>query len=241
MEGPRDPNQGSADCSSTVNWAYKQVTGTDIGNSTLAILRNNNLETIDMASGVDVTNGTKSSSGPNIDKLMPGDLLLYSRPDSNYSSGREYRVGHVEMYVGNGQRIGHGGGMGPKVSEATKDAKRYIMARRLKGITSGAGSGLSKYSDYTLSGGSSGVLLSARPGSMTRGSLNESSKAYAGRSRNYSGGACEAGKMASDRTSSIEQSCESGWICQLDPLGWFCWIGSETYSVYYKCIEFYCK
>ena len=169
MKGPRDPEKGSADCSSTVNWAYKKVTGKDIGNSTDAIINNANTEVIDLANNMDVNSGGSNSSGPTESKLMPGDILLYSRPNSGYSAGRKYRVGHVEMYVGNGNRIGHGGGKGPKVTPLTKDSKHYIEARRLKGITAaGAGSGLVpiSYDDIcNNAGGSSGILLSSRVGS----------------------------------------------------------------------------
>ena len=169
MQGPRDPEKGSADCSSTVNWAYKKVTGKDIGNSTDAIINNANTEVIDLANNMDVNSGGSNSSGPTESKLMPGDILLYSRPNSGYSAGRKYRVGHVEMYVGNGNRIGHGGGKGPKVTPLTKDSKHYIEARRLKGITAaGAGSGLVpiSYDDIcNNAGGSSGILLSSRVGS----------------------------------------------------------------------------
>ena len=165
MKGPRNPDAGSADCSSTVNWAYKNVTGTDIGNDTGTILNSNATEVIDLASNMDKTSGGTNSSGPNVSKLMPGDILLYSRPTSDHSVGRPYRVGHVEMYVGNNQRIGHGTAPGPRVTDISTDSNRYIMAKRLKGITSAAGSGLVNYGDIArMSGGSSGLLLSARPG-----------------------------------------------------------------------------
>lgn len=171
MSGARNPEAGSADCSSTVNWAYKKVTGKDIGNDTASILSNSNTEVIDLAN-LDPNKGGTNSTGPNESKLMPGDILLYSRPTSDYSAGRKYRVGHVEMYVGNGQRIGHGGGKGPKVTPLSTDANRYIEAKRLKGITDGslsaAGSGLLSYQDIAnMSGGSSGILMNARPGSMS--------------------------------------------------------------------------
>ena len=175
MSGARNPEKGSADCSSTVNWAYKKVTGTDIGNNTGDILSNKNTEIIDMASNMDKTNGGSNSSGPNLSKLMPGDIMLYSRPTGSYNKGRPYRVGHVEMYIGNGERIGHGSGMGPKVTSASTDSKHYIMAKRLKGITddaSAAGSGLMipEYGELaTMSGGSSGILLNSRVGTKANG------------------------------------------------------------------------
>ena len=92
MSGARNPEKGSADCSSTVNWAYKKVTGTDIGNNTGDILSNKNTEIIDMASNMDKTNGGSNSSGPNLSKLMPGDIMLYSRPTGSYNKGRPYSI-----------------------------------------------------------------------------------------------------------------------------------------------------
>ena len=176
MTGARNPDKGSADCSSTINWAYKNVLNTDIGNSTPAILSNNNTEIIDIAKGANRDYGITNSSGPNVGKLMPGDILLYSRPNKDYSAGRPYRVGHVEMYIGDNKRIGHGGGQGPKVSDITQDSSRYIMAKRFKNIKayddelSAAGSGLIGYNDIAnLAGGSSGILLNARPGSRVYG------------------------------------------------------------------------
>lgn len=160
QKGPRDPEKGSADCSSTVNWAYKKVFGKSIGNNTGSILNSDTTEIIDMANGMDPTKGGSNSSGPNVSKLQPGDILLYSRPDSGYSASRKYRVGHVEMYAGNNQRIGHGGpGMGPNVSSIDSDAKHYIMAKRLKDV--GAGSGLIGRSGGSSSIGTPGLITSS--------------------------------------------------------------------------------
>ena len=113
MSGPRNPDQGSADCSSTVNWAYKNVVNKNIGGNTDAILRSGLLSTIDLAD-LPEAGGGDNSKGPNAEKLMPGDVVLFSRPGKGYSSGRPYSVGHVEMYMGDGKTIGHGGpGVGP--------------------------------------------------------------------------------------------------------------------------------
>lgn len=152
MSGPRDPEQGSADCSSTVNWAYKKAFGKSIGSNTYDILKNPNTKTVDQSNiGI---NGGKNGSGPNTSKLQPGDILLYSRPDSGHTAGRDYRVGHVEMYYGNNQTIGHGGpGLGPNVKDINRDANRYIMAKRLIG----AGSGFSGMS-YTPVNGKGNIV-----------------------------------------------------------------------------------
>lgn len=162
MSGARNPDQGSADCSSTVNWAYKKIFGKDIGNNTLSILTNKNTEAVDIASNMDPVSGGSNSSGPNLSKLQPGDLMLYSRPKGDYTKGRQYRVGHVEMYMGDGTRIGHGGpGPGPNVSDAMKDSNRYIMSKRLIGVESAGGSGLlSGFRNGKYSGGASSLSSS---------------------------------------------------------------------------------
>lgn len=136
QSGPRDPDKGSADCSSTVNWAYKKVFGKDIGGNTVAQIQNNDFVPVDQ-SGIQ-ENATGTGSAPNIDKLQPGDLLFYKGKDKS----RPYGVGHVEMYMGDNQNIGHGKGMGPKINTTTNyRTSEYIMAKRLNNM-SGAGSGL---------------------------------------------------------------------------------------------------
>ena len=136
QSGPRNPDAGSADCSSTVNWAYKNIVGIDVGNNTPAIMQSANLSTVDM-SDIPISGGENGSGPTNPGLLMPGDLLLYSRPGKSFSAGRPYSVGHVEMYMGDGQTIGHGGpDKGPKIKQLSKDAHRYIMARRLNNFIS---------------------------------------------------------------------------------------------------------
>ena len=139
MNGPRNPDKGSADCSSTVNWAYKKVFGIDIGNNTASILDDSDTKIVQVDSTAKESSGTTTSKGPKESGLQPGDILLYSRPTSGYTVGRKYRVGHVEMYAGDGKRIGHGGGKGPKLTDLSKDSKRFIMAKRLQDVGSGSG------------------------------------------------------------------------------------------------------
>lgn len=93
---------GYSDCSSLQRWAYREVLGIDIGINTEAQIKTPKLITVD----VEIVDGI-----PNENKMLPGDLLYFrgrdtSRNDSKY-------VGHVEMYVGNGQLSGHGSGTGP--------------------------------------------------------------------------------------------------------------------------------
>lgn len=109
MEGPRDPEKGSADCSSTVRWAIKKAGGPDIGGSTPAQYDNENLKTVWYG------NGAYADSLPS--NIQKDDILFFARPTSNYTVGRKDRVGHVEVYAGDGKMIGHGSGMGPKIKD----------------------------------------------------------------------------------------------------------------------------
>lgn len=132
MEGPRNPEKGSADCSSTVNYVYKKITGKTVGDYTGAMMDNSNTETVDEGDG-------SSSSKPDKSKLQPGDILLFWRQWAK-DAGRNPAVGHVEMYMGDGKQMGHGGpGNGPVFKELQGN---FLRARRLKGIGSASGSGL---------------------------------------------------------------------------------------------------
>ena len=102
MSGDRDPSKGSSDCSSTV---IKNSIGVNPGGSTPEILDSPNGIVVDKYSSGDPLQQT--SSGPNLDKLKPSDLLLYSIPTLGFSSGRKNRFGHVKMYMGQGKRVGH--------------------------------------------------------------------------------------------------------------------------------------
>lgn len=144
MSGARNPEKGSADCSSTVQWAVKKALGVDIGGSTLAQYSNNNMHTIWYANGKRSTNLEQLEEAG----LRPNDILLFSRPNAKHSVGRPDRVGHVEMYAGNGQMIGHpgGSGLGPKLRDIKFNSDGPIMVRRINGYeysgASAAGSGL---------------------------------------------------------------------------------------------------
>jgi hypothetical protein len=158
MKGPRDPEKGSADCSSTVNWAVKKATGVDIGNSTVAQYTNPNLST------VWYDNGKYASEIPA--GTQPNDLLFFARPNSAFTEGRTDRVGHVEIYQGDGKMIGHGSGYGPKEQNVPLGSKGYLVkVARVK--QAGANSGIIRnYQQLAnVSGGSSGILINSRVGS----------------------------------------------------------------------------
>lgn len=89
-------DSGWSDCSSLQQRAYQEI-GINIGSYT----------------GAQILRGEWVQLGgelPDESLLLPGDELFFS---VNYNNGRPYRVGHIEMYVGNGEISGHGHGIGP--------------------------------------------------------------------------------------------------------------------------------
>ena len=119
MEGPRNPEKGSADCSSTVNWAIQKAGGPNIGGNTASQYENPALKTVWYNNG-----NYANELPPNIKK---DDILFFSRPQYDYTAGRKDRVGHIEMYAGDGQMIGHGGGMGPKLQKVPLGQKGQLV------------------------------------------------------------------------------------------------------------------
>lgn len=116
--------EGYSDCSSAVRAAIKAATGIDIGSNTSAQINNRNKKGII----VHQTDGYY----PDESKLLPGDCIYFKGNKSH-----PLDVGHVEMYIGNGQCCGHGSGTGPKIRnmrDYCKDrataSRRYFMAIR---------------------------------------------------------------------------------------------------------------
>lgn len=123
-QSQRDPETGSGDCSSTVQWAYQKVTGKDIGSWTGAQNESNATTFIEQP---------HAQSFWDESKLQLGDILLYGNDAG----------GHVEMYHGNGTTIGHGGGMGPKIKNIDYRTGDCWSAKRLNEfMPSGKGTGL---------------------------------------------------------------------------------------------------
>ena len=118
--------QGYSDCSSFAQWVYKQGLNVDPGAYTGAQIKSNQLVAVD------------SGTVPNVANLEPGDLMFYK---SNKPNGRDYNVGHVEVYSGENTTIGHGSGIGPQeqdlsgyVNWANTHGHNYIMSMRYKDI-----------------------------------------------------------------------------------------------------------
>jgi len=125
-QSQRDPETGSGDCSSTVQWAYKNVLGVDVGSWTGA--------QEDSPNTYVVANNVNDPS-----KLQLGDIILY-RENGNSS--------HVEMDYSTDQMIGHGGGSdgtkpGPTIKPLMQNmgSQSVAMVKRWTGFQ-GSGSGL---------------------------------------------------------------------------------------------------
>lgn len=104
---------GWSDCSTYVRWCYLQATGLDIGGNTAAqITSNKYMQTVD----IPIVNGV-----PDLSQLLEGDLLYFRGVDKS-RKWAQY-VGHVEMYRGNGQLTGHGGGLGATVKNLVEYCK----------------------------------------------------------------------------------------------------------------------
>lgn len=114
--------KGYSDCSAAVMKAIKAAAGINIGSNTSAQINNRAKGLI-----VDETSGNY----PDESKLLPGDCLYFKG-----NSSHPMDVGHVEMYTGPNQCIGHGSGTGPTIKnlktycKGRAGKKRYFMAIR---------------------------------------------------------------------------------------------------------------
>lgn len=93
---------GWSDCSSLVRWAHEEALGVYIGDNTVGQINSSKLTTVD----VPISGGVPDES-----RMLPGDLLFFRGRDTGRKASQY--VGHVEMYVGNGECSGHGSGVGP--------------------------------------------------------------------------------------------------------------------------------
>ena len=104
---------GYGDCSGTVWYWYYKLFGINIGANTEAQINSPNGKDVK----INITNGI-----PDEKKMKKGDLLYFRGSDNSRTKG----VGHVEMYIGNGQIFGHGSGIGGTVKNmADYCKKRY--------------------------------------------------------------------------------------------------------------------
>ena len=130
---------GYGDCSSVVQWVYKKVCNVDPGGNTATQKTKGTLI------------ATTSDASTVIANAQPGDLLLFS--------------GHVEMYAGNGECWGHGGGshgekLGPTKSTVATKIKIHGSCQIRRYIT-GNETVNSNIPSISANGGTSNVSLSS--------------------------------------------------------------------------------
>lgn len=114
-DGRNNPDKsGVGDCSSTVRRAYKDVAGIEVGTYT-----------VDQQNyGRRIWINSSYGEAPPESILQLGDLIFY-RSSAPFSG----RVTHVEMYIGNGKTIGHGG---PRYNDKGPTIKNMVRVSSTK-------------------------------------------------------------------------------------------------------------
>lgn len=108
---PNKDGKYYSDCSSSISYAYKEA-GVGFGIlNTAGMYQSNKFSTVD----ADIADGI-----PDMSRLRPGDMLLFAGTDAS----RPLKIGHVEMYCGNGVICGHGSG-----TPSYKDIVAYCRSR----------------------------------------------------------------------------------------------------------------
>ena len=104
--------KGYGDCSGTTWYWYKKLFNMNIGTNTEAQINSKLGKRVNLT----ITNGIPDES-----KMRKGDLMYFRGTNNARTEG----VGHVEMYIGNGQCFGHGSGIGGTV----KNMRDYCRMR----------------------------------------------------------------------------------------------------------------
>ena len=104
--------KGYGDCSGTTWYWYKKLFNMNIGANTEAQINSK----LGKRVALTITNGIPDES-----KMRKGDLMYFRGTNNARTEG----VGHVEMYIGNGQCFGHGSGIGGTV----KNMRDYCRMR----------------------------------------------------------------------------------------------------------------
>lgn len=139
LDGPQDPDKGSASCASTVGWAYRKVLGvTGMSASTSTQSKDSRFTDVIRLGQP----GTAPGKTFNLSALQPGDIVYMKNPSSN----------HTEMYIGNGQDLSHGGpGYGPELRTLDAERQKKVFAvRRYNEFIDKSGSSRKKINRKTI-------------------------------------------------------------------------------------------
>ena len=173
LEGPQDPDKGSASCASTVGWAYRKVLGIDgMSASSSAQSQDSRFSTIWVNDGTPLDTSI----------LQPGDIIYQNWNQTRYNPNLAKPMSHTEMYAGDNTDLSHGGDphYGP-VEKSLNDyrKKHTMMVRRYTPFTDpDAVVKLDAASTKKASGSSSGGALGAIAG--VAGTVGEFIKNTAG-------------------------------------------------------------
>jgi len=119
LEGPQDPDKGSASCASTVGWAYRKVFGNDLNGMSASSKKQARDSRFTTIWGNPADEGKQPGKLLNLSMLQPGDIVYMKNPSSN----------HTEMYAGNGMDWSHGGpGLGPVLRTLDETRQKRVWA-----------------------------------------------------------------------------------------------------------------
>ena len=136
--GVQDPDQGQASCASTVEWAYNKALGmprdvSDLAYQSMYDYLNKGFQYVYKSeTPASAYGGSDFSLETDLPKLQAGDILYYRTKKAADPNGlnRPMGIGHVEMYDGEGHRVGHGSGYGPQVKDISSNASNLVAALR---------------------------------------------------------------------------------------------------------------
>ena len=135
----RDPDQGSGDCTSTVQWAIRKAGGPDISTHTgWQYANKNNWQKV-----LWYNNGQMLGNNPIPVNVQPNDLIYYRSKSNLDESVYPDSIGHVEMVLNGNTLIGNGSDPGTKVKDINWNKDRILKIVRVNNAPwGGSGSGL---------------------------------------------------------------------------------------------------
>ena len=152
QEGAKqNPEKGVSSCASTVAWAYNKALGIRPGDTvgSTSYMRSTEQSKDNRFTTIWTNNGSGLTDDFVKNYMQPGDIV-YQNWNQTYNNGK---MGHTEMYAGNGQTLSHGGpnwsDKGPVYKNLLSNSrkKHTMMIRRYNGFlnnnTTGYGQGSS--------------------------------------------------------------------------------------------------